>query len=754
MIQPVLSCCESIDTDLSVFLDDEESEFYVYLGVALLERVSVSPEKIDHKMLIGRLYNGGAKLSLLRERFGHDPRTVKKWGNALKSCDINEIANAFAGRKACLKSTPELIRYVCQQYRIRSFLGRSFREKIIMGVDEIFGVKISPSLVSKICHSEKISPKLVNEESTEIVKNMATVDLAEQKSSSNNSSTVQRSPCFLSKFHDMTYPGKRMLQHAGLILFDSATVNYDPLEQQIICQLLQGAVNIEQSKTLCFESLRFFNNELIQCLREQRTQLDHFATPENVIELYRKNNQLLNDGPGRGMIFYFDPHTKHYTGQLKILKSWCGSLHSVSKVINLDCFHTLSGRPCFIQHYSPYYDMRERFFISISQFDKLFPPEQRSGRTFIIDRGIFGQACFDKFENDYLITWEKNFDGSSLDDDKPIIKFTKKRTKNRENDKRKKKYIFECQEAPWSKNSKFRRIIVKATYREKTIIVSVLCSNPEMNIQDIVWLIFNRWLQENDFKYLDVHFGINQLDSRSSFDFKEISHNYNDRKTETAEYKQIKKQTQQINNALAKNLLKINRKTSSIEKKKLKQEQLQLAIKNNSTGAKGFLKELKKINKSITAMQKYLKKLNSAREIYERDLEIAEYNQTQAIKKDSRIQQLLQENYRLLDTRRKSYMDALRINAANIFRNLHADYREIYNNYRDDHHYLRVLTRCSGSVEYDKTGLIISLWLPGSMQKHIIQPLDKLVQLVSAKFNENLESDKITIKLVTGVIRP
>jgi hypothetical protein len=754
MIQPVLSCCESIDTDLSVFLDDEESEFYVYLGVALLERVSVSPEKIDHKMLIGRLYNGGAKLSLLRERFGHDPRTVKKWGNALKSCDVNEIANAFAGRKACLKSTPELIRYVCQQYRIRSFLGRSYREKIIMGVDEIFGIKISPSLVSKICHSEKISPKLVNKETIEIVKNMATVDLTEQNSSSSNNSTVQRSPCFLSSFHDMTYLGKRMLQHAGLILFDSATVNYDSLEQQIICQLLQGAVNIEQSKTLCFESLRFFNNELIQCLREQRSQLDHFATPENVIELYRKNNQLLNDGPGRGMIFYFDPHTKHYTGQLKILKSWCGSLHSVSKVINLDCFHTLSGRPCFIQHYSPYYDMRERFFISISQFDKLFPPEQRSGRTFIIDRGIFGQSCFDKFEHDYLITWEKDFDGSSLDDDKPIIKFTKKRTKNRKNDKHKKKYIFECQEAPWSKNSKFRRIIVKATYRERTITVAVLCSNPEMNIQDVVWLIFNRWLQENDFKYLDIHFGINQLDSRSSFDFKEVSHNYNDRKTETAEYKQIKKQTQQANNTLAKNLLKINRKTISIEKKKLKQEQLQLAIKNNSTGGKGFLKELKKINNSITTMQKDLKKLNNAREIYERDLEIAEYNQTQAIKKDSRIQQLLQENYRLLDTRRKSYMDALRINAANIFRNLHADYREIYNNYRDDHHYLRVLTRCSGSVEYAQTGIIISLWLPGSMQKHIIQSLDKLVQLVSAKFNENLESNKITIKLVTGVIRP
>jgi hypothetical protein len=754
MIQPILSCCESIDTDLSVFLDEEESEFYVYLGVALLERVSASPETIDHKMLIGRLYNGGAKLSLLRERFGHDPRTVKKWGNALKSCDINDITNAFAGRQACVKSTPELIKYVCQQYRIRAFLGRSYREKIIMGVEEIFGVKISPSLVSKICHSKKNNSELFYDDASDIIENRATVDLAEQDSSSYNNSTVQRSPCFLSNFHDMTYLGKRMLQHAGLILFDSANVNYDSFEQQIICQLLQGAVNIEQSKTLCFESLRFFNNELIQCLREQRSQLDNFATPENVIELYRKNNQLLNDGPGRGMIFYFDPHTKHYTGQLKILKSWCGSLHSVSKVINLDCFHTLSGRPCFIQHYSPFYDMRERFFISISQFDKLFAPEQRAKRTFIIDRGIFGQECFNRFEQDYLITWEKDFDGSSLDDDKPTIRFVKKRAKNRKNDKRKKKYIFECQEAPWSKNSKFRRIIVKATYRERTITVAVLCSNPDISIQDAVWLIFNRWLQENDFKYLDVHFGINQLDSRSSVNFKEVSHNYNDRKTETVEYKQIKKKRQHANNTLAKNLLKINRKTTAIEKNKLKQEQLQLAIKNNSAGIKELKKELKKVNKSIAAMEKDLKKLNGAREIYERNLELAEYNQTQAIKKDSRIQQLLQENYRLLDTRRKSYMDALRINAANIFRNLHADYREIYNNYRDDHHYLRVLTRCSGSVEYAQTGIIISLWLPGSMQKHIIQSLDKLVQLVAAKFNENLENNKIAIKLVTGVIRP
>lgn len=163
---------------------------------------------------------------------------------------------------------------------------------------------------------------------------------------------------------------------------------------------------------------------------------------------------------------------------------------------------------------------------------------------------------------------------------------------------------------------------------------------------------------------------------------------------------------------------------------------------------------MKSVNKSIKTIQEKIQELQIDRKTFEYNLEIAEYNQTQAVKKDSRIQQLLDENYRLLDTRRKSYMDALRVNAANLFRNLHNDYREIYNNYRDDHHHLRILTRCSGIIEHSKMGLIVSLWIPGSMQQHIIQSLEKLVQKITERFNENLTGDKkITIKLVAGVIK-
>jgi len=290
-IQLVLSNYETRYSDLSVFIDREESEFYVYLGVALLERISIDAEEIGHKMFIGRLYNSGVKLCILRDRFGHDNRTVKKWGNALKTCDVDEMSKAFTGRKAAKKTTPELIRYILQQYNNRSVLGRSYREKIIMGGEEVFAVHLSASLISQISR------------------------------------------------------------------------------------------------------------------------------------------------------------------------------------------------------------------------------------------------------RDSLITWEKGFDGSGWNENKSPAKFIRHKRKNGSSGK-KKKYSFECQESPWSKMSGIRRIIVKATnHNGDTIIVSVLCSNPEMPLEDVVWLIFNRWLQENDFKYLDRHFGIDQLDSRAHGNFKNKMDEFTDRSAESMEYK-------------------------------------------------------------------------------------------------------------------------------------------------------------------------------------------------------------------------
>ena len=749
-IQLVLSNYETRYSDLSVFIDREESEFYVYMGVALLERISINAEEIGHKMFIGRLYNSGVKLCILRDRFGHDSRTVKKWGNALKTCDVDEMSKAFTGRKAAKKTTPELIRYIMQQYNNRSVLGRSYREKIILGVEEVFAVHLSASLISQIFRLERNIPhdnsNDLNDEKRAIPEHKKTAIGSE------NDQSVQRSPIFFDEYSPSS--NGEMIHHAGLVLFEEYLSCYPWFQRQVLCQILSGAVNVEQSKTLCFDSLSRFCPDLIKTLREQRHLLDEEATLKNELELYRRNASFLSDGPGKGKIYYFDPHSKRYTGQLKILKGWCGSLHSVSKIINLDCFHTETGRPCFIQHYSPYYDMRERFFMSLSLFDELFSPGERSGRTFVIDRGIFGIECFNRFEKNYLITWEKGFDGSGWNEDKSPVKFTRHKRKNGSSGK-KRKYSFECQESPWSKMSGIRRIIVKATnHNGDTITVSVLCSNPEMPLEDAVWLIFNRWLQENDFKYLDRHFGIDQLDSRAHDNFKNRMDEFTDRSAESTEYKKLKKESKTASAALAKNLLKQNRKQKELEAKEIEIEKLDAAQALPGIGLKKELqKELTKAERSMERINKSILKLESEQNTLEKQLKNAEQKQTEALKKESRIKQLVEGNYQLIDTRRKAYIDALRINAANIFRNVNDEFRIIYDNYRDDHHHLRLLSRSNGIITRSQSELTVKLWLPGTLQKHIIRSMEKLTEKLAKQINLNQSNPrKLKIRLLTGAI--
>ena len=750
-IQLILSSYETRYSDLSVFLDKEESEFYVYIGVALLERVSINAEEIGHKMFIGRLYNSGVKLCVLEKRFGHDPRTVKKWGWALKTCDVDEMSKAFTGRKAKMKTTPELIRYVVQQYKSRSVLGSSFREKIIMGVEEVFGVRVSPSLISGIYRNSGDAPPVGSFYSDE--ENRDALEHKEAFVGSKYVGSVQRSPIF-STDSPPSQNGE-MIHHAGLVLFEKDLSSYPWFQRQIICQVLSGAVNVEQSKSLCFESLARFCPELSKTLSAQRRLLDDHATLEGELELYRLNAGLLSDGPGKGKVFYFDPHTKRYTGMLNALKGWCGSLHAVSRIINLDCFHTQSGRPCFIQHYSPYYDMRERFFMSLSVFDELFAPNERTGRTFVIDRGIYGLECFKRFENDYLITWEKGYNGDGWDENAETVEFTRHKLKNGGSGK-KKKYSFECQESPWPKMSGIRRIIVKATnHKGDTITVSVLCSNPFMPVEDAVWLIFNRWLQENDFKYLDAHFGINQLDSRARDDFKNRMDDFKDRKVDSSEYKELKKESKSASDALGRNLLKQNRKQKEIEARQMEIDRLEaaLAILPGKDLQKELLKELRKAEKSLERMNKRMEELRSEQRLIEERLEKAEERQTDALRKQSRLKQLVDGNYQLIDTRRKAYMDALRINAANIFRNVNDEFRVIYDNLRDDHHHLRTLSRSNGIITRSQSELTVSLWLSGTLQNHIVKAMEKL----TSKLTERINSDtgtrtKLKIKLVTGTI--
>jgi hypothetical protein len=92
----------------------------------------------------------------------------------------------------------------------------------------------------------------------------------------------------------------------------------------------------------------------------QRQELERVATPANVAALARFNAQEI--GAESQSQFYFDPHTKHYTGQENVLKGWCAAIRWADKALHSDFIHTVAGEPLYFETTDNFADLRQRFF--------------------------------------------------------------------------------------------------------------------------------------------------------------------------------------------------------------------------------------------------------------------------------------------------------------------------------------------------------------------------------------------------------
>ena len=87
-----------------------------------------------------------------------------------------------------------------------------------------------------------------------------------------------------------------------------------------------------------------------------------------------------------------------------------------------------------------------------------------------------------------------------------------------------------------------RLICVRATNPSgRTIELGILTDDADRPAQELIWLMFHRWLQENDFKYMEKHFGINQITSYASYSYEEIAKSLEDRQVKSGEYKALQK---------------------------------------------------------------------------------------------------------------------------------------------------------------------------------------------------------------------
>ncbi len=868
-LQPVLAGCKGTTTDLTVFLSEKEHALFVYLGLALMERVDSDPNQFAYKMLVGRLVNAQTPLEELRRHFNHDPRTMKRWAQALKSTDPEEIVRLFSGRGGVPKVVSPMVRMVKMRYLQLRNRVRNYRQLIADEVKECFGETISRETLrqlfviarkeQELAENQEDSDTLI-EDSSGIIpvrpehenSQNGTLDSAQSmangcsifdNSSLNNPADDNRSPGSMpskslerlgispeeestperisgevffvptdsgislaadckseknSRSRTSTCPGKpssptseglpysgrvpgfqvHAIHHAGQILFSpwldlisAERPRAYGLQSQWIGQILQGAVNIEQSHLICAASLGFFTGPMLVGLRDQRDKLKQMGTPEAVLDAYKANARLLPDGPETANVFYYDPHSKECSTQLQMLKGWCGRHHSITKVLHLDFIHTESGLPCFLQHYDNYYDLRERFFMTLSRFGGLFPNGSPAGSTFILDRGIFGREIFPRFckHDCYLATWEKGYQADGWDEKQPGVIFQRFRERNHAGDR--KEYSFECQEAPWPKDPGVRRIIVRATNPGGRMIeVSILCNNPDMDMKKIVTLMFNRWIQENNFKYLDRHFGLLQITGYASENYEDIANTLADRLVDSPEYLELKRKFAKAEQEFAKQLIKRERKTNQLKTlqdqdkivsqslvdrqgriatllknlkvpgKSVKLKQLQGQLQELRVKEKYLKTKIKNHQKQLCALKEDIRKKNRCLEKLDAELD-------STLRKQSRIQILIKACYQRPDIRKKAMMDAIRILAYNMFRAMVGLFRPIYNNYRNDHVMLRMLTHTDGFIWRSDQIIHIQLWLKGRYQSHQKKIFQSFIDKMNNFINGHFQGRAATVKI-------
>ncbi len=752
ILQPILVPVNGEPDIILATVPDSPDELFVFLDMALLEKVPRLGESPAFKMLLARLHNAGVSGQRLTDRFGTARSTLRRWGRALKSGDMDRIRDAFSGQGATRKVTPEIEGYVRDRFRDLHGHCRDYNKVIRSEVARYFKTPVSCERLRWIFKEERerLAARHENDADGAAANGIARCSEAPGMDAPGaNSCEGASENAAIGSFLALTrnyslqsLPGSAravperptLCHHAGILLMshwiDALSAGWPvhrDLVRQWVGQVLLGAVNHEQSKRLSFSSLSWLIGRTIRSVNHQRHLLGELADIEYTHAMLQRNGRLLDLHEQN--LFYFDPHAEEYTGQLKTLKGWSGGLHRVDKIINMDFIHTEDGEPCFVQHADNFYDMRERFFMCIKAFRGILGDVQRTF-TWVADRGLYGLDTLRRIVDeckDHFITWEKNYAGDGWDEVAPSQQFDELKARNNNEDLR--CYRFQWQEHPWPREERFQRLIVRASNPEgRQIEVAILTSDPDRDRRSVIATMFNRWLQENDFGYMNRHVGINELTSRSHETYASIGEHLDDRHVLSREYKALRREKMRAESALKSLLLKREKKHDTdaekdrrerVEQRKLDRQIKTLNEADDDSKKKRELSKCCRLRERLVAKHKANKDTRSQKKaqleqtIDDQRQKVldADKRMAQSVREESRLDALIEEQYLRLDTKRKAFMDAVRISSRNIFCKLARQFRPLYNNYRDDHFIVRELTRATGII-HKRNGMAHLLLMP------------------------------------------
>lgn len=692
-------------------------KIYVFFGAALMEIVPEDKKDPEFKLLIARLYNSGVKAKVLTEVFGIARTTMKRWGEALKSGNPERLVEALSGQGPPRKLTPEIRGFISVRFpKIYRETHYDYSARIRQEIKEVFNTDISSETLRSLFNELKKS--LNSEESGSGDKEIDKQEGANNGNSGGHKEEVKKEGNSGQEWTDAGNPqeisaidnrrnllafyrsGGRMVfcHHLGVLLFSSTIIQMGlslkektTFIKQWLAAVLLGALNIEQTKLLDFACLGAMFGSVVRSLHLQRSELMSMASRDNVNLLLKYNANMVE--ASQYSDFYFDPHTKHYTGIKKILKGWVASLKGVDKVLNMDFIHTSGGEPIFVEYADNFYNLRERFMKTVGVFRQAIEFSDESILTFIYDRGVYALEVFQHIidsRNNHFIVWEKGYRRDGWEEEKISGEFSLTRSRNNSTDLL--RYKFTYIDQIWKRHDGIRQIIVQATNpKDRTIEVSILTDDKERRAEEVVKLMFHRWIQENDFKYLDRHFGINEITSYAATHYKKLEKITEDKRMRSGVFKALESERKKIKSVLASLLLK-----EHTGKRKNKNRQYKI---QELTG------QLKEVETEMGTTEKEV----------------------------SRLQSVIEEEYHRLDTMSKSMMDSIKIIARNMFYQALQPFKALYDNYRDDHMLFRNLTRSHGCASFGEKEVEVALYPTAQYQPKVRRIMETYLQQVNER---------------------
>lgn len=728
-------------------------KLYVYFGAALMEVISDDASSPEFKLLIARLYNAGVKAKSITEKFGIARTTMKRWGDALKSGDADCLVAALSGQGPPRKLTPEILSFIKVRF-LQIYQENHYNYSLIIRkeIKEIFGKEISSESLRPLFKELKTNASVSDQdEGREMPPVGRNPGLEKRANKCDLADSIGHTDMSMDTVSDRVTDADKVAYKQGCgseamdaskepipkdnpkqsLVFDSESVAFcyhvgvlifsheingfdehmnDDLCKQFLLTVLLGAKNIEQTKLLDFNALKAMLGVATSNRYLQRTSLSEMSTEDNVKALLQYNAQLVNAKQYRD--FYYDPHVKHYSGAEKILKGWCPTIRSGSKIINMDFIHTApDGHPVYVEDTDNFHDLRERFIEEVKEFRDIVGFEDQI-LTFIVDRGIYSFKVFETIINDeqlHIVTWEKGYKKDRWDDGNISGEFSIHRGRNNRHDLR--RYDFEYIDQDWDKKENVRQIIVRASNpKRKTIEVSILTDDTSRKAEEMIELMFCRWVQENDFKYSEKHFGINEITSYSKISYKDLKELIEDKQVKRGEYKAYEKEAETIRKKLKNALYKERTIKSEKRRKELKVE----------------IKELSK------------------------QLEVVNEKKSAINKEGSKIDELIENGFKRLNTSNKKYMDCIKIIARNIFYKALEPFKEKYDNYRDDHVIFRNLTQAHGVVSFSRETVNVTIFPTAHLQPKVRKIVEEVFQDTNNKEAKLPDGSGRKVKLELG----